>query len=234
MAAFCEFIKDSKDDFAGKKQNIAAAARSIGKDTRSDEQPGNLRPSAQEPQDGGNGNDNGGFDLGGQPLAELIEAPAFDTDQVYMLRASLGVQPATDLNGFPDTDAMPAHRAWFHIGQSRPVENVNGPRSATELHGIDHHQSLLAIEFFEEINPPQAEITEPRAGGQAAQFQAAMDGLPHSVIGNQVVADADHQGAAHGYCRARLKARLKVQLSPVETVLGRAGQPASSAMMPAI
>ena len=168
------------------------------------------------------------------PLAKLVEDPAFDPDQVDQPRRSLRVEPPAHLDGLPHADAMAAHRPRLHIGQARPVEDMDGPGGGAELHGIDHHQPLLAVEFIEEIDAAKPEKREARSLRQRHLAETVINGLSDPVIGNQIIADADDQGRRHDYCRGRLKAMLKVQDSPVEMVFGLTGQPVSSARMPAI
>ena len=112
---------------------------------------------------------------------------------MYMLRRSLGIEPAADLNSLTNTYTMAADRAGFHVRQTSPVQDVHSAGNTAELNGIHHHQPFFTFEFFEKIYSSQTKVTESRAGGQTTQFQFLVNGLADTVIGDEIVTDADNQ-----------------------------------------
>ena len=112
---------------------------------------------------------------------------------------------------------------------------MDGPRHGTQLHRVDHHQHLFAIDLLKQIKPPKPKKNETNIVWKATLPESLINYPPNSVIGHQLVANANDQSpSAHGYVRAALKVSMKVHCSPMARVFGRAAHPESSATIPAI
>ena len=167
-------------------------------------------------------------------LAELIEADSLDPDEENPLRRLFRIKAPSDFDRFAHPDTMAADRTGLTSRDGLPVEDVDRSGSSPQLHGVDHYQQVLAVDLFKEIDPAQAQENQARSTRERNLFKTGMDSLSRPVIGNEIVADAEDESGGHPiYWRGLLKAIVKVQDSPVATVFGRAGHPASSARIPA-
>ena len=138
-------------------------------------------------------------DFGTQPLPKAVKAAAFDAEQQNLAGDALRIEAGADGQGLADSDAVTADRTRRCLGQLLPAQAMDGAGNPAELYGIDNHQQLLAIQFLEEIDTAQPEKDQAHRFCKMVLAESLVDGPTHSVIGNQLVADADDQGApSHG------------------------------------
>lgn len=169
-----------------------------------------------------------------ETLAELIETDPFDADKIYILGRPLRVEASSHFDRLTHADTMPAYRSRPAGRYGMPVKDMDGSRCSPQLHRINHDQKIFTVDLLKEIDAAKAKKNQANSSWKGYFFETGVNGLARSVIGNEIVADAEDESSSHGdYWRGRLKAMLKVQVSPVETVFGLAGHPASSARIPA-
>ncbi len=130
-------------------------------------------------------------------LAELIEADPLNPDKEYALWRLFRIEASSDLNRLAYPDAMPADRPGLTGGDGLPVKNMDCPDGSPQLHGVDHHQQILAIDLFEKINAAQAKKNQASSSWKWGLFEAGMDRLSRSVIGNEIIADAEDKSGSH-------------------------------------
>ncbi len=167
-------------------------------------------------------------------LAELIETDPFDADKIDILRRFLGIEASSHLYRLTHADTMAAYRSRSTGRNGMPVKDVDRPRCSPQLHGVNDDQKIFTVDFLEEIDAAHTQKDQADSNREGCFLETGVNGLARSVIGNEIIADAEYESSRHvDYWRGRLKAMLNVQVSPVETVFGLAGQPASSARIPA-
>lgn len=130
-------------------------------------------------------------------LTELIKAGPLDSDKKYPSRCPFRIEAPSDFDRLAHPDAMPADRTGLASRDGLPVEDVDRPGSSPQLHRVDHHQQVLAVDLFKKIYSAQAKKNQAGPTWERGLFKTCMDSLSRPVIGNEIVADAEDESSGH-------------------------------------